>query len=223
MKTYSPHHKSFTKGKRSQKSIWLSLLVLLVFSPQSNSSVLLTDFSSAIGVDALSWSPSTRTWTGTQVVGSLFNDGTGPFDLTNLLPTVVTNSSGLQAEVTAILNSSIPAGSFSITLENSAAQVIVANFNWSDFVVGQSKTVTKAFEASVGGNLATWNRSNVTNWNLASSGNGAAVSVTFNSLSAIPEPSSMSLILGASVIALALRKRGECSNKPNININLTTT
>lgn len=188
----------------------VAAIVLAILSVHvAHSSVLLTDFNSAIAVDSLTWTQSTRTWTGTQVVGSLFNDGTGPFNLTSVLATSATDSRGLQAEVTAILNSAIPAGSFAITLENSAGQLIVANFNWADFVVGSSKTVAKAFEGAVGINLATWNRSSVGNWNLVSSGNLASVNATFTGLNAIPEPSSISLLGFGLASIFALQRKNK--------------
>jgi len=175
----------------------------------AQSSVLLTDFNSDIGVDSLTWTASSRTLTGTQVVGSLYNDGTGPFNLTSVLATSATDSRGLQAEMTAILNSSTPAGSFAITLENSVGQMIIANFNWADFVVGSPKSVAKAFEGAVGVNLATWNRSSVGNWNLVSSGNLASVNATFTGLSVIPEPSSISLFGFGLASIFALRRKNK--------------
>lgn len=200
--------------KNSKKNLLSILLASFTFSGHfAQSSVLLTDFNSAIGVDSLTWNQGTRTWTGTQIVGALYNDGTGPFDLTSVLTTSASNSSGLQAEVTVILNSSVPAGSFAITLENSGGQMLVANFNWADFVVGQSKSVAKAFEGAVGINLATWNRSSVSSWNLVSSGNGAGVNATFTGLSAIPEPSSLSLTVVAMASTLALRRKKLASRK----------
>jgi hypothetical protein len=194
--------------KKSKPNFIIVILVSFAFSGHfAQSSVLLTDFNSAIGVDSLTWSQGTRTWTGTQIVGTLYNDGTGPFNLTSALATPASVSSGLQAEVTAILNSSVPAGSFAITLENTASQMIVANFNWADFVVGQSKSVSKAFEGAVGVDLATWNRASVSSWNLVSSGNGSAVNVTFTGLSAIPEPSSLSLLVVAMASTMAIRRK----------------
>ena len=170
-------------------------------------SISLTDFSSNIGVDAITWDAANKIWSGTQVVGGLYNDGTGPFDLTSALSTGVSNSAGLQAQVTATLNSSVPAGSFRITLENQAAQIIFADFNWSDFLVGSSATVTKSFQAALPVSLASWDRSSVGSWNLVSSGNGASVNALFSNLSVIPEPSSLSM-LGIGLAALiACRRR----------------
>lgn len=202
--------------KKLKVTLGVVALSFVLSSQVVHSAVLLTDFNSAIGVDALTWDQGTRTWTGTQVVGTLYNEGTGPFDLTSLLPTAVTASSGLQAEVTAILNTSTPAGSFAITLENSSGEVIVANFAWSDFVVGESKTVAKAFEASIGGNMANWNRSEVASWNLASSGNLTAVNATFTGLSAIPEPTSTSLFVFGLASLFALRRIKTNQSSPKL-------
>ena len=171
-------------------------------------SVLLTDFASNVGVDALTWNAGTKTWTGTQIVGALYNDGTGPFDLTSVLSTSAADSSLLKAQVTATVNSSTP-GSFAITLENGSAQLIIASFAWSDFVVGTATTVTKDFVGASGIDLATWDRSAVANWNLVSSGNGASVNATFSGLSAVPEPSTGALMMigAAGLVALRIRSK----------------
>ena len=198
----------------------IAIVLALLSAHVVHSSVLLTDFNSAIAVDGLTWTQSTRTWTGTQVVGSLFNEGTGPFNLASVLTTPATDSRGLQAEVTAILNSAVPAGSFAITLENPAGQLIVANFNWADFVVGSSKSVAKAFEGAVGINLATWDRSSVGNWNLVSSGNFASVNATFTGLNVIPEPSLFSLLGFGLASIFALQRKAKITKAQNKKENI---
>jgi hypothetical protein len=183
-----------------------ALAVFSVISSMSHAaSVLLTDFASNVAVDALNWTASTRTWSGTQIVGTLYNEGTGPFNLTSALSTSASNSSLLQVQVTATVNS-FTAGSFSITLENQSSEVIVADFAWDDFVVGSATTVTKNFVGASGINLATWNRSSVPNWNLVSSGNGTPVDVTFSKLSVVPEPSTGALMMIGAAGLVALRR-----------------
>jgi hypothetical protein len=183
-----------------------ALAVFSVISSMSHAaSVLLTDFASNVAVDALNWTASTRTWSGTQIVGTLYNEGTGPFNLTSALSTSASNSSLLQVQVTATVNS-FTAGSFSITLENQSSEVIVADFAWDDFVVGSATTVTKNFVGASGINLATWNRSSVPNWNLVSSGNSTPVNVTFSELSVVPEPSTGALMMIGAAGLVALRR-----------------
>jgi hypothetical protein len=183
-----------------------ALAVFSVISSMSHAaSVLLTDFASNVAVDALNWTASTRTWSGTQIVGTLYNEGTGPFNLTSALSTSASNSSLLQVQVTATVNS-LTAGSFSITLENQSSEVIVADFAWDDFVVGSATTVTKNFVGASGINLATWNRSSVPNWNLVSSGNSTPVNVTFSELSVVPEPSTGALMMIGAAGLVALRR-----------------
>jgi len=192
--------------KNSSQSFKIALLAALAVTGSiSHAAVLLTDFSTGVLADGITWNSGTRTWSGTQVVGNLYNEG-GSFNLTSVLGTSAINSSLLQAQVTANLIGATPAGSFAITLENSSGQLVIASFVWSDFSIGTSTTVTKSFIGASGVDIANWDRSAVGNWNLVSSGNLAPVNATFTGLSAVPEPSTGALMMIGAAGLVALRR-----------------
>lgn len=186
--------------KLSLLNLTAILSIALLQATGGASTVLITDFSTGVEVDTITWNNSTRTWSGTQGLGGLFNaGGTGPWDLTNAasLPNL------LQAAVTATLNSSIPTGSFNITLEDNNSNLIVATFNWDQFSVGTPTIVQASFS---GETISNFNLQNVRYWNLNSGNSGTAVNATFTGLSAVPEPSTGSMLLLGALGLAALRR-----------------
>lgn len=186
--------------KLSLLNLTAILSIALLQATGGASTVLITDFSTGVEVDTITWNNSTRTWSGTQGLGGLFNaDGTGPWDLRNAasLPDL------LQAAVTATLNSSIPTGSFSITLEDDDSNLIKATFNWDQFSVGTPTIVQASFS---GETISNFNLQNVLYWNLNSGNSGTTVDATFTGLSAVPEPSTGTLMFLGAVGLVALRR-----------------
>ena len=179
--------------------------ILAAFSPKVMATTLLSDFSSNIGIDMLTFSTSTRTITGTQVVGALFNEGTGPWDVYSLAPT----AADLRVTLTGLATTN-PGGGFQITLEDGVGKLIAADFSWASFSTA-SADVTAVFSQ---GALADFNTRTVTTWNLVSGANGNAINATFTGLSlggagvvVIPEPSVASLLALGTVGLVALRVR----------------
>ena len=179
--------------------------ILAAFSPKVMATTLLSDFSANVSADGLAFSTSTRTITGTQVVGTLFNDGTGPWNVFSLAPTAA------DLRVTLIGSASTnPGGGFQITLEDGAGKLIAADFSWASFAT-TSTEVTAVFSQ---GALSDFNTATVGTWNLVSGANGNSINATFTGLSlggagvvAIPEPSVASLLALGTVGLVALRVR----------------
>jgi len=175
------------------------------FSPQVMASTLLSDFSSSVLADGLAFSTTTRTITGTQVVGTLFNDGTGPWNVFALAPTAA------DLRVTLIGSAATnPGGGFQVTLEDGAGKLIAADFSWASFAT-TSTEVTAVFSQ---GALSEFNTATVGTWNLVSGANGNNINATFTGLSlggagvvVIPEPSVASLLALGTVGLVALRVR----------------
>jgi len=179
--------------------------ILSAFSPKVMAATLLSNFNSSIGIEGLTFSTATQSITGTQVVGLLYNDGTGPWDVSSFAPT----AADIRVTLTGLVTTS-PGGGFAISLEDNSSRVIQANFSWASFAT-TSTDVTAAFS---GASLAAFNTGNIVNWNLVSGGNGNGINATFTSLSLdganvvpIPEPSVASLLALGTVGLVALRVR----------------
>jgi hypothetical protein len=178
--------------------------ILAAFSPKIMAATLLSDFSSSIGIDTLTFSTTTRTITGTQVVGALFNEGTGPWDVFSFAPT----AADIRVTLTGFATTN-PFGGFQITLEDGVGKLIAADFSWASFTT-TSTDVTAVFSQ---GALSDFNTRTVTTWNLVSGANSNPINATFTSLSldgatvAIPEPSVASLLALGTVGLVVLRAR----------------
>jgi len=195
------------KNKMKNKTLMSILLcgVLAAFAPKVMAATLLSDFSSGVGFDGITFSTSTRAITGTQVVGLLFNDGTGPWNLNSLAP----KAADLRVSLTGFVTTS-PGGGFSLSLEDSAGAVVAAQFSWASFAT-TSTAVTATFSGS---QLSAFNTASIANWNLVSGANGNSINATFTALSldgasvvAVPEPSVASLFALGTVGLVALRAR----------------
>lgn len=93
----------------------------------------------------------------------------------------------------------VPAGSFSVVLEDSAAELAFATFLWSDFASGP-QTVQAALS------FTAFNFNDVVGWSLISGGSLQQVEASFSGMSAVPEPSA-AILVGLAGLLAARRRR----------------
>lgn len=123
-------------------------------------------------------------------IGSFF---VGSFD-----PVMIGTPSVLT--LTAIVTSQ-PSSVFSIELYDLSDNSIVYEANWSDFVLNASSVSEMQFVSNNGFN------GTAVRLALATGGDGAALSVTFDNLSAIPEPATWAAMLGGVALFMVVGRR----------------
>lgn len=166
---------------------------IALFAAVAQAAQLVTNFgATAENGGSWVWTPGTSTLTGTEGAGDL------------IFGAPLTNSfldfSVISVTATA---TTAPNFGFNVVFEDSNFNTATANFNWLDFVGGN--TVTSAVVIQPG-----FNKNNVVGWSLFSGGSAASINVVLTSItagSAIPEPSTAAALGGMAILGFAAARR----------------
>jgi len=155
---------------------------------------LITTFGlSAENGGSWSYDPNTSTISGTEGFGDLLYGS--PENASLLTGNTYISLTGIAT--------TIPAGVFYVTLEDSSGNIATATFLWSSFAAGPQTVQAEL-------NYTTFDFSEVTIWNLVSGSSLQSVNASFSQMSAVaavPEPSALLLVGGAAFCFVARRRR----------------
>jgi len=177
----------------------VATIALAAFASPASSAVLITNFGSGPTVDGVSdWSYTSlsSTLSGTSDAGGALSEAISSIN-------IGTNN---QLSLTARLTSStLIDPDFSVSLF-SGGGTATADFNFNDFSSANPVTQVAALVPGVG-----FDGSSVTQWFMTAGGSNAeSFTIEFGSLSAVPEPSTIGLLLiggGLSAFAMGRRRR----------------
>jgi hypothetical protein len=194
--TLSTHHDRMNLPSRAS-----AILLLLLSLSGARGAVLITNF----GFDATnggSWTytPATSTISGTEGPGDLIFGTPANLDL------------GSDRWISLSGNATTaPAGSFTITLEDNIGQTATAEFQWTQFTGGSTRTQALSYTS--------FDFAHVVGWSLDSGASFQAVNASFSQLTVVtvPEPSTCLLLLGGMAIAgkaasLRRKEHRKCAN-----------
>jgi hypothetical protein len=167
------------------------LTTFLVVGGAAANAQILTTFGSTAEDGGPTWDydPQTSTISGTEGFGDLIYGAPAT-------PILLTGNTMISLTGSATI---VPAGTFTVVLEDSAAELAFATFLWSDFASGP-RTVAVALSYSAS------NFEEVVGWSLVSGGSLQQVEASFSEMSAVPEPSVFALIGLAGLVAARRRK-----------------
>jgi len=173
------------------KTLAYALLTFLLLV-HGTSAQIITNFGTAAGDDGLwSYNPVTSTISGTETLGAVLFGTSENISLAG--------SSGVELTLNVATS---PGGGFSVSIyDNVGLEALVDGFTWSAFSGGAS--ITRSYTNIQSG----FNFNNVVDWNLNSGGSGNPMTATFDSIAAVPEPSTWVLLAGGLAIILLLRRR----------------
>lgn len=166
--------------------------------PFGQSATVITTFGNSAATDAeWTWNDTTSTLSGSLGVGYILYN-TSPLNL---------NLSSEAASVDLItlrftgLTTTNPGGDFDLSLIDAEGREARWIFSWGSFGTS-STTITGGFSSA----QADFDLTSILDWNLGSNGSGDSFNATFTQLEAIPEPSSVSLLMLGAAGLVALRR-----------------
>ncbi len=186
-----------------------TLLVLLAIQStligQASASVLISNFGTD---DSISGATFENSWVGAlsenttfSTIGSPATDF-GLFTLVQSLDLTGTTSFSISAR----LDSGNTAPGFTVIAYNSLTDFVSADFSAASFTSGGFSTATGTFTTT-----GTFNPSSVTSWGISggSPSSTTAFRVSFDNLTAVPEPQAWVMIIGALMLMTIFRKRSK--------------
>lgn len=193
-------------------TLYLCLVLVLAFAKPTSAATIITQFGNDAGSSAGWYTPSTSTIAGVDGLASppnefpsvyqLWSANSFTIDLSQDLSIDLDNPDAIQMRLTGLLNSGdLGLNTFNIALVDFESRYLYWTFNWSDFTT-TSSSVVKSLDGSAGA----FDFTKIIAWELNSGTTGLAVNATFTKLEAVPEPSSVSLLMLGAAGLVALRR-----------------
>lgn len=205
--------KSILGTKLFGGTLYLCLVLVLAFAKPTSAATIITQFGNDAGSSAGWYTPSTSTIDGNDGLASppnefpsvyqLWSANSFTIDLSQDPSIDLDNPNAIQVRLTGLFNSGDSGlQEFNIALVDVSSRYLYWTFNWSDFTT-TSSSVVKSID---GGSAGAFDFTNIIAWELNSGTTGLAVNATFTKLEAIPEPSSVSLLMLGAAGLVALRR-----------------
>jgi hypothetical protein len=175
---------------------WMEAVALFACVSASQAAVVITNFgATASSGGSWTYTPGTSTISGTE----------GPGDLIFGVPNNLNIAGNIYIQLTGTVITA-PAGSFTVTLEDTSFNQAIATFQWSSFTGGGPVTVVKPLV------FTTFDFTSLGQWSLDSGGSFQPVNASFSTMSAttaVPEPSTYAMLALGGVLlgGVALRRK----------------